>query len=111
MAVEYKMSKNVLMEKLTSIGFKPVETTGKKILVIRDIETALFYAPENTVVYVTDDPIKHQQFDMFTEADCGDDDCSILMDGTEFRHEHDGKVIATGIMKEWKNLEKILDLI
>ncbi len=109
--MEYKLKKNVLINKMRELGYIPGETAGKKILIIRELETALFFAPENLVVYVTDDRSKHDMFNMFTETDCGDDDMAILIDGTEFRYEKDGELISSGIMKTWNNLDKILELL
>lgn len=109
--MEYKFSRNVLLEKMRTLGYEPGITTDKKILVIRDLETALFFAPENTVVYITDDSVNYARFNMFTESDCGDDDLAILIDGTAFHYEHNGETVETEIIKDWKNLQQILEVL
>lgn len=110
--MEYRFTKNVLLAKVTELGYVPGKTENKTILVIRDLESAIMYAPENKVVYITDDQDKFNKFLMFTEAGCGNDDIAILMDGFSFKYQKIGEdVVDTGILKTWENIGLILDNI
>ena len=111
--MEYKFAKNILLDKAIELGYNPGEISNKKILVIRDLETALMYAPENIVVYVTDDVVAFNKFKMFTKVGCGNDDSAILMDGNEFKYIRRGEteITNTHVLKIWENIETILNFL
>lgn len=71
---EYRMSQPKLFEKLIQVFGSISAISGKKILVIRDLEVALMLSVRNTVVYITDDEECAEAFRKNTEAGMGDDD-------------------------------------
>ena len=74
--------KNILLEKASNQGFSPIEIEGKTILILNEFESAMSYALKNSVIYLTGDINKKQQFDMLSQNGCGDDDTSILVEET-----------------------------
>lgn len=71
---EYRMSEPKLFQKLIEVFGSISSITGKKILVIRDLEVALMLSIHNAVVYITDDEDCAEAFRKNTEAGMGDDD-------------------------------------
>lgn len=71
---EYRMSLPKLFEKLIQVFGSISAISGKKILVIRDLEVALMLSVRNAVVYITDDEECAEQFRKNTEAGMGNDD-------------------------------------
>lgn len=71
---EYRMSQPKIFEKLIQVFGSISAISGKKILVIRDLEVALMLSVRNAVVYITDDEECAEQFCKNTEAGMGDDD-------------------------------------
>lgn len=71
---EYRMSLPKLFEKLIQVFGSISAISGKKILVIRELEVALMLSVRNTVVYITDDEECAEAFRKNTEAGMGDDD-------------------------------------
>ena len=71
---EYRMSQPKLFEKLIQVFGSISAISGKKILVIRDLEVALMLSVRNSVVYITDDEECAEAFRKNTEAGMGDDD-------------------------------------
>lgn len=76
---EYRMSEPVLLKTLKKIYGSIGSISGKKVLVIRDLKTALLMAVRNSVVYVTDDPECAELFRKNTEAGMGNDDIVVLI--------------------------------
>ena len=76
---EYRMSEPVLLKTLKKIYGSIGSISGKKVLVIRDLKTALLMAVSNSVVYVTDDPECAELFRKNTEAGMGNDDIVVLI--------------------------------
>ena len=76
---EYRMSEPVLLKTLKKIYGSIGSISGKKVLVIRDLKTALLMAVRNSVVYVTDDPECVELFRRNTEAGMGNDDIVVLI--------------------------------
>ena len=73
------MSEPVLLKTLKKIYGSIGSISGKKVLVIRDLKTALLMAVRNSVVYVTDDPECAELFRRNTEAGMGNDDIVVLI--------------------------------
>lgn len=71
---EYRMSQPKLFEKLIQVFGSISAISGKKILVLRDLEVALMLSIRNAVVYITDDEECADAFRKNTEAGMGDDD-------------------------------------
>ena len=71
---EYRMSQPKLFEKLIQVFGSISAISGKKILVLRDLEVALMLSIRNAVVYITDDEEYAEAFRKNTEAGMGDDD-------------------------------------
>lgn len=71
---EYRMSQPKLFEKLIQVFGSISAISGKKILVIRDLEVALMLSVRNAVVYITDDEECSEAFRKNTEAGMGNDD-------------------------------------
>lgn len=76
---EYRMSEPVLLKTLKKIYGSIGSISGKKVLVIRELKTALLMAVRNSVVYVTDDPECAELFRKNTEAGMGNDDIVVLI--------------------------------
>ena len=76
---EYRMSEPVLLFALKKIYGRIGAISGKKILVIRDLEVALMLSVRNAVVYITDDPRCAELFRKNTEAGMGNDDVVIFI--------------------------------
>ena len=73
------MSEPVLLKTLKKIYGSIGSISGKKVLVIRDLKTALLMAVRNSVVYVTDDPECAELFRKNTESGMGNDDIVVLI--------------------------------
>ena len=71
---EYRMSLPKLFEKLIQVFGSISAISGKKILVIRDLEVALMLSVRNAVVYITDDEECSEAFRKNTEVGMGNDD-------------------------------------
>lgn len=71
---EYRMSQPKLFEKLIQVFGSISAISGKKILVIRELEVALMLSVRNAVVYITDDEECAEVFRKNTETGMGDDD-------------------------------------
>lgn len=83
---EHRMTKNTLLEKLAEIQPNKtlLEIKGKTILVIHELETAIFLAVQNAVTYVTDDYDAFIKFKgMTSNIEFGTDDHAYYVDGTE----------------------------
>ena len=76
---EYRMSEPVLLKTLKKIYGSIGSISGKKVLVIRDLKTALLMAVRNSVVYVTDDPECAELFRKNTESGMGNDDVVLFI--------------------------------
>ena len=76
---EYRMSEPVLLKTLKKIYGSIGSISGKKVLVIRELKTALLLAVRNSVVYVTDDPECAELFRKNTEAGMGNDDVVLFI--------------------------------
>ena len=76
---EYRMSEPVLLFALKKIYGRIGAISGKKILVIRDLEVALMLSVRNAVVYITDDPRCAELFRKNTESGMGNDDVVIFI--------------------------------
>ena len=73
------MSEPVLLKTLKKIYGSIGSISGKKVLVIRELKTALLMAVRNSVVYITDDPECAELFRKNTEAGMGNDDIVVLI--------------------------------
>ena len=76
---EYRMSQPKLFEKLIQVFGSISAISGKKILVIRDLEVALMLSVRNVVVYITDDEECSEAFRRNTEAGMGNDDVVLFI--------------------------------
>lgn len=76
---EYRMSQPKLFEKLIQVFGSISAISGKKILVIRDLEVALMLSVRNAVVYITDDEECSEAFRRNTEAGMGNDDVVLFI--------------------------------
>ena len=76
---EYRMSQPKLFEKLIQVFGSISAISGKKILVIRDLEVALMLSVRNAVVYITDDEECSEAFRKNTEAGMGNDDVVLFI--------------------------------
>lgn len=76
---EYRMSQPKLFEKLIQVFGSISAISGKKILVIRDLEVALMLSVRNEVVYITDDEECSETFRKNTEAGMGNDDVVLFI--------------------------------
>ena len=75
---EYPMNQPLLFKKLKEVFDTITAISGKKILVIRELEVALMLAVKNSVIYITDDPDCAEIFRKNTDAGMGDDDQVII---------------------------------
>lgn len=75
---EYPMNQPLLFKKLKDVFGTITAISGKKILVIRELEVALMLAVKNSVIYITDDPDCAEIFRKNTDAGMGDDDQVII---------------------------------
>ena len=81
---EHLMTENVLLEKLASLQPQKTlrEIKGKDILVVHELETAIFLAVQNRVTYVTDDIVAFNKFKSMTGyGEFGNDDQAYFVDG------------------------------
>lgn len=76
---EYRMSQPKLFEKLIQVFGSISAISGKRILVIRDLEVALMLSIRNAVVYITDDEECAEAFRKNTEAGMGNDDVVLFI--------------------------------
>lgn len=76
---EYRMSQPKLFEKLIQVFGSISAISGKKILVIRDLEVALMLSVRNAVIYITDDEECSEAFRRNTEAGMGNDDVVLFI--------------------------------
>lgn len=75
---EYPMNQPLLFKKLKEVFGTITAISGKKILVIRELEVALMLAVRNSVIYITDDPDCAEIFRKNTDVGMGGDDQVII---------------------------------
>ena len=93
---EYRTSEPVLLFVLKKIYGRIGAISGKKILVIRDLEVALMLSVRNAAVYITDDPRCAELFRRNTEAGMGNDDAVI------FINKWTNKLKFTNVFERWE---------